>query len=573
MYSFSELKKNIKLDTSAFNKINVAILGDSSTQFITIALKGLAYHYKLQMNIFEADYNQISQQVFNSSSELYAFKPQIIILFNAAEKLLYKFNKLDESGKDNLANIHLDHVAELNDTLTARSACKIIYFNLCEINNSLFGSYSNKVASSFIYQVRKINYGLMQLAEKNNNLFICDISSLQNQHGRNYSFSPSVYLNTDAVFSLDFVPLVAKATMDIIACLQGKLVKCVILDLDNTLWGGVIGDDGMENIQIGNLGLGKAFTEFQYWLKALKQRGILLAVCSKNTESVAKQPFLEHPDMVLKLDDLAIFVANWETKVDNIKFIQSILNIGFDSMVFLDDNPFERNMVKQYIPDVIVPELPEDPAAYLEYLCSLNLFETVSISKEDSCRTDKYREEAGRMGAQKSFADESEFLASLEMRSDVQLFNKFNLPRVAQLIQRSNQFNLRTIRYSEAELEKMISDDQYFTFAFTLEDKYGDSGLIAVALLKKEDDETLFIDTWLMSCRVLKRGMEYFVLRTLVEKAKAEGFKMLKGQYLPTAKNAMVKDHYQSMGFQEQDEYWLLAVNGFNTPEIFITHE
>jgi FkbH-like protein len=372
------------------------------------------------------------------------------------------------------------------------------------------------------------------------------------------------------VLSIDILPEVAAKTVDLIGAMYGKFRKCVILDLDNTLWGGVIGDDGVENIQIGSLGIGKAFTEFQYWIKKLKNRGIILAVCSKNTESVAKEPFEKHPDMVLKLEDIAVFVANWENKADNIRLIQGVLNIGFDSMIFLDDNPVERQIVRENIPGITIPELPEDPADYLEYLYSLNLFETISFSNEDAERTKLYQVEAQRTVLQKKFTNEDDFLKSLDMISVVEPFNKFNTPRVAQLSQRSNQFNLRTVRYTEADIEALSANDNYATFTFTLEDKFGDNGLICVIILQKEDSDTLFIDTWFMSCRVLKRGMENFVLNTLVDFAKENGFKKLKGEYIATQKNEMVKDHYKNLGFAEENNSWILDVSAYENKKCFI---
>jgi FkbH-like protein len=338
--------------------------------------------------------------------------------------------------------------------------------------------------------------------------------------------------------------------MDIVCAVKGQFKKCLILDLDNTVWGGVIGDDGLEGIQLGHgLGIGKAFTEFQMWVKKLKQRGIIICVASKNNEDTAKEPFEKHPDMVLKLDDIAVFQANWETKVDNIRTIQSILNIGFDSMVFLDDNPFERNMVRDNIKGITVPEMPEDPAEYLEYLYSLNLFETASYSNLDKDRTKQYQVEAQRVSLSKTFTNEADFLKSLNMVSVVSGFTKFNTPRVAQLSQRSNQFNLRTIRYTDADIEALANDPNVIDLSFTLEDKFGDNGLIAVIIMKPLDKETLFVDTWFMSCRVLKRGMENFTLNTMVEKAKAAGYKKIVGEYLPTPKNKMVEEHYTGLGF------------------------
>ncbi|MGZ4037288.1 MAG: HAD-IIIC family phosphatase, partial [Bacteroidia bacterium] len=303
-----------------------------------------------------------------------------------------------------------------------------------------------------------------------------------------------------------------------------------------------------------------------------KERGIIIAVCSKNNEATAKEPFQKHPDMVLTLDDIAVFVANWDTKADNIKYIQSVLNIGFDSMVFLDDNPFERSMVRTHFPQVLVPELPEDPTLYLDYLMKLNLFETASFSEEDGQRTKQYQEEASRVIAQKSFVNEDDFLANLNMTSEVSAFTKFNVPRVAQLSQRSNQFNLRTVRYTEEDVQRLSQSDKHVTLAFTLKDKFGDNGLISVIILEKQNT-ALFIETWLMSCRVLKRSMENFTLNTIMKYAKENGFTKVIGEYIPTPKNSMVKDHYKELGFTETNGKWELNVTGYQDRKCFIDAE
>ena len=389
-------------------------------------------------------------------------------------------------------------------------------------------------------------------------------------------FDSSLYITSEMVFSIDVIPYLASRTIDIISAAQGKFKKCLILDLDNTIWGGIIGDDGLENIQLGHgLGIGKAFSEFQEWIKKIKNRGIILAICSKNTEKIAKEPFEKHPDMILKLNDISVFKTNWNNKADNIRQIQSILNIGFDSMVFLDDNPFERNMVRQNVPGVIVPEMPEDPGEYLEYLYSLNLFETLSYSTADDDRTKQYQIEAQRITMQKSFTNEYEFLKNLNMVSKVKPFDKFNTPRVSQLSQRSNQFNLRTIRNSEADIENISNDNNYKNFSFTLSDKYGDHGLICIVILEKKNKEDLFINTWIMSCRVLNRGMENFTLNTIIKYVKENGFKKIIGEYIETPKNKIVESHYQKLGFLPIDldgqKLYELEVDDYEKKEYYIT--
>jgi FkbH-like protein len=573
MKDFFQLKKNLKKDFTGLPGIKVAVLGDTATQFLCETLRGMGYERGFHLQIWEADFDQIERQIQDPASELYEFKPEIVIVFQSAHKLLGKYNKLTAEGQMALATSELEAIEHNYVTLTGQIATKVIFYNYTEIDDAVFGNFASKTPSSFLFQLRKLNYELMLLAAKHPGLHLCDISTIQNQVGKATFFQTSVYINTEMVLSVDVLPQVASKTLDLIGALHGKGRKCVILDLDNTLWGGVIGDDGMENIQLGSLGIGKAFSEFQYWLRKLKNRGIILAVCSKNTEAVAKEPFEEHPDMVLELEDIAVFVANWGNKVDNIMQIQSVLNIGFDSMVFIDDNPFERNLVRENIPEICVPEMPEDPADYLEYLYTLNLFETASFSEEDERRTELYKIESQRKAVQQKFTNEDDFLKSLHMLSQVEVFNKFNAPRVAQLSHRSNQFNLRTHRYSETDINGMISSENHYTFAFSLEDKFGDNGLICVIILQIEDTRTLFIDTWFMSCRVLNRGMEHFVLNEITNFAREKEFAFVKGEYIPTLKNAMVKDHYLNLGFKRSGDFWILNTTDYQNKKCFINNK
>ena len=553
MNTLQELKRSLKKDLSSLPIIKIALAGDTATQLLATAIRGTGAVRGYNIDLFETEYNQVEQQLLIPTSDLHQFDSDFIVIFQSTHKLGEHHSLLPAEKQMTLADDRLAFIASVCENPSLASK-KIIYFNYPEIGDTVFGSYANKVDSSFTFQVRKLNYELMKLSQQYPNLFICDIAELQNKFGRDRMFAPNTYTSTEMVFRMDVLPYVASRVMDIVCAIKGQFKKCLILDLDNTLWGGVIGDDGLEGIQLGHgLGIGKMFTEFQMWIKKLKQRGIIICVASKNNEETAKEPFEKHPDMVLKLDDIAVFQANWETKVDNIRTIQQILNIGFDSMVFLDDNPFERNMVRENIPSITVPELPEFPEDYLEYLYSLNLFETASYSNLDKDRTKQYQVEAQRVSLSKTFTNEADFLKSLNMVSTVSGFTKFNTPRVAQLSQRSNQFNLRTVRYTDADIEALANDPDVIDLSFTLEDKFGDNGLIAVVIMKPLDKETLFVDTWFMSCRVLKRGMENFTLNTMVKAAKAKGYKKIIGEYLPTAKNGMVADHYTNLGFEKVD--------------------
>ena len=566
--NFAQLKKSSKKISAGFPVIKVAVLCDFASQFLVQAFQGYGIEHGIKYDVFEADYNQVDRQIMDPTSEFYAFRPQFAVIIRSSEHLLKDFYKIPLEQRAEFAARQLAHTGHLYNTIVSRLDCKVIMNTYPEINDRVFGNFGAKVKSSFIYQIRSLNLSLMDLSRSCKQLFLADFNTTIGHSGISNSFDPKMYIHADMVYNLDILPYLVKDIHDIIQAVNGRFKKCLILDLDNTVWGGIIGDDGMEGIQIGDLGLGKAFTDLQLWAKELKNRGVLLAVCSKNTEAIAKEPFESHPDMVLKLSDIAIFVANWENKVDNIRNIQSILNISFDSMVFVDDNPFEREMVKQAIPDLTVPPLPEDPSEYMPFLKALNLFETASFTEEDLERTAQYQVEAKRNILQQSYDSEEKFLESLQMRSKVRPFDPFIGPRVAQLSQRSNQFNLRTVRYTEEDIARLASSVTHSTISFTLEDTYGNYGLIAFVILQHADPETLFIDSWVMSCRVLKRGMERFTLNKIVEAGKHGNFKQIVGEYIPTPKNGLVKDHYAALGFQPLDNNrWSLQINDYPMEE------
>jgi FkbH-like protein len=355
---------------------------------------------------------------------------------------------------------------------------------------------------------------------------------------------------------------------------RGRVVKCVVTDLDNTLWGGVIGDDGFDGIVLNahDGGVGEAFVRFQTFLKQLRNRGILLAVCSKNDENTALVPFLHHPDMVLKRGDISVFVANWQDKASGIRRIRDELNIGLDSMLFLDDNPFERNLVRGLLPDVIVPELPEDPSNVVAYLSHLNLFETTAFSTEDAQRAAQYQREAQRRESAAGSSNVQDFLSSLDMRLVLSRFDRFHLPRISQLMQRSNQFNLCTRRLTEMDCQALMENESYLPLYATLADRFGDHGLISVAVLERNGN-VFTIRDWLMSCRVLARGVEQLMMNHVVAYAVQAGAIRILGEYVATSKNAMVRDFFRQFGFSRvsaEGDQWVLEVAKYQPHETFI---
>lgn len=566
--NFNQLKKNLKKDYTGLKPVKVALLGDTATQLLAMAIRGQGFEAGLDVEIYETDYDLIYETVINIEDKLYTEKYEYIFIFQSTQKLQSNFYKLPIEQRKTFAEDQKSYLENLIQIISKNCSAKIISFNFPEINDGVFGNFASKTESSFLFQLRKFNVELQHIAQANKNIFIADVLSAVNNIGQKEAMSAKWYITSQNVFQLEFLPIVAKICTDILLAFTGKFKKCLIMDLDNTMWGGIIGDDGLENIEIGDLGIGKAFTQLQYWAKELKNRGILIAVCSKNDEHIAKEVFEKHPDMVLRMEDISIFVANWSNKGDNIKYIQEVLNIGMDSLVFIDDNPFERNLVKTMLPDVTVPELPEDPAEYLPFLQSLNLFETVSFTEEDTIRTKQYQEESKRVIMQQSFESVDEYLGSLQMEATVETINNFNLARCAQLTQRSNQFNLTTIRYTEDQLQQFLSKGGE-AICISLKDKFGDYGLISLILLEKKEN-VAEVNTWIMSCRVLKRGVEELAVNEIVAASQQMNCDKVIGKYLPTPKNGMVKELYKNMGFVALNENEsTLYCNDFNP---FKTH-
>jgi len=572
MMNFSDLRKNLKKDFTGLNRIRLAVVADWSVQMLSQALRGYGYEKGYDISIYEAAFDQMEAELLNGGSELYAFKPDYILIFPSAEKLQHSFYGGQERDGTNFAEGELARLRALWDSARNFSDAKLLCCNYCEADDGVFGNYAGIFNESFLFAVRHLNAIMAKEAAARRDISLIDISSLQNQYGRRNTFDPRLYYLTKTIFAIDMMPAVAERILSVIETIKGRVKKCLVTDLDNTIWGGIVGEDGMEGIQIGELGIGKAYTDLQLWMKELSKRGIALAVCSKNDEDKAREPFEKHPDMVLRMEDIAVFIANWRDKAENIREICRILNIGLDSVVFIDDSPFERQLVREMLPEVTVPELPKDPSMYLAELQRLNLFETVNISEEDRERGRLYRQEAQREELRKRGVSFEEYLENLGMTAELKTFDKYSIPRVAQLTQRSNQFNLRTIRYTEQDIEKIADDrENYTTLSVSLRDRFGEYGLIGVVILKKISPDAWFIDTLLMSCRVLKRGVEEFIFNEIVNLARKSGINYIIGEYLPTVKNKMVEDLLERFGFiSTENGQWKLTAADYSPKRTYV---
>lgn len=545
-------------------KSKIAILGTYAMQFMERSVRNAAKLQGLTLDIYAADYNTTDFEILDRNSGLYEFKPDFILWHESTLALRDQFYSCEELERADFAEKYIARLRDHLNTLRRDIPQCIILFpdHSASFEDNVFGNYGNKLPRSWQFQVSKINYLLHELTSTVDNMILI--------HSRTEGWVDKVtdyalVVNADLHYTLPYIEWLSGTVVKIIESQQGRFIKCIILDLDNTLWGGVIGDDGIEGIQIGSLGIGKAFTRLQKWLKELSRRGIILAVCSKNDEDIAKNAFLNHAEMILALDDISIFIANWDSKSDNISKIQQILNIGFDSMVFLDDNPAEREIVRMHLPHVKVPELPEDPALYLPFLIEQNLFETPTFSHTDADRTRKYKEESDRQQLAQTITNMDEFLLTLQMRARVSPFDENDIERISQLTLRSNQFNLRTIRYSVPEVKEIMQHPAYETFSIDLTDKFGHYGLISLVIVKILDDETAFIDTWIMSCRVLKRTVEHLLMNQIVDRLLGRGVKTIRGDYIPTEKNKLVKNLLPQLGFSViGDDQYQLETDSYN---------
>lgn len=553
MTTFRELQKACKLTVEG-TPVKLAVLGNVATQFLSAAIEGSGKLRGINLQLLDADYDQIDAQLIDPSSEVCAFSPDAVLLYLASDRLYEDYLDLPFEEKASFADAVAERVTRYVDLAVRNTKARVLLMNVTEIDDKGLGQYSARAVQSFIYQIRKLNAALQEMMTHHAQVFPVDLAAVQNTLGREAFYDARLYYSSKMPIALNALPAVARAVTDVLVAMQGRIKKCVVLDLDNTLWGGVIGDDGMNGIEIGELGKGHVYTNLQRWLKELKDYGIILAVCSKNDEAVAKEPFEKHEDMVLRLSDIAVFVANWEDKATNIKLIQQTLNIGMDSIVFLDDNAFERNLVRERCLGITVPELPEDPAEWLAFLQRENYFETASFTGVSEDRTAQYQAEFRRRQSEASYDSIDDYLESLEMVAHAAAFDAEHAARIAQLTQRSNQFNLRTVRYTEEEVARLLEDADVVTRYYTLRDKFGDHGLIALAILRRTDDDTMFVDTWLMSCRVLKRTMEAFVVNDLTLLARSAGCRNLCGEYQPTAKNKMVSEIYDTFGFTLTEE-------------------
>jgi FkbH-like protein len=551
-------------------ELRLGILGDCATQHYSQCLAAALKLRGIWPEIHEAEFDSIQQETVDRGSPLFRHRPKAVVLFNCMQRLEEQYAQSRQP--DGFVQHVLDEMLEVWERLLAGGVETILQHNFCLPVFRPFGNFSVASRHSLLDMVMRLNAALTERALSNGAVRIVDTESQAAFLGKRQWLDERLWCQAKQALSPRFLPPLAKSVSDIIAERMGRSVKCIILDLDNTIWGGVLGDVGFDGIEIGEVSsIGLVYQRFQNALLQLKQRGVILAISSKNDEANVRRVLAEHPDMILRESDFVKISADFNDKVSNIREIQAALNISLDSMVFIDDSAFERDYVRTALPELQVPEMPEDPADFLAALTMWNLFEVGSSSAEDGSRTAFYQANVTRQALQEKAGDLPAYLRTLGMVADIQPFDGFTAPRAYQLFQRSNQFNLTTIRYSEAELNAIAQDPDCDTFTLRLHDRLGDNGIVA-AVVARAAGETLRVESWVMSCRVLGRRVEEATLDILAGLARTRGCKHLTGAYRATAKNAMVADLYAGLGFapgREEGDVKLfgLELSGYRRPD------
>ncbi len=536
--------------TLATQRVRLAVLGSSTLAHLLPAIRVAGLRRGIWIDTYENDYGQYLQELTDPGSSLHAFRPTAILIALDAHHLTASVNaSMDHAAAAAAMSELQEHIGELWRLARDAFRCPIIQQAALPLHFPLIGNNEHRLPGSRAHFTTRVNEAIRIKADAEG-VDILAIDTRAVRDGIDKWYDAALWHRSKQEVSPTAAPMYGDLVGRWLAAKQGRSFKCLVLDLDNTLWGGVIGDDGVDGITLGQGSpLGEAYTAFQDYVRELGRRGVILAVCSKNDEANALEPFEKHPDMVLKRGDIASFVANWGNKADNIRAIAQELNIGLDSLCFIDDNPFERNLVRQELPMVAVPEVADDPTGYPVALADGGFFEGLAITDEDRERTRQYQGNKARDALKVAVADLPSYLRSLEMQLVWKRFDKIGLQRIVQLINKSNQFNLTTRRYTDEDIIAVMADPDAFGLQLRLTDRFGDNGIIAIIIGHVLPDRDLIIDTWLMSCRVLGRQVESTTLNLIVQEAIRLGARRVIGDYIPTKKNAMVKDHYVRLGF------------------------
>ena len=541
-------------------KLRIALLGSFTLNGFEETIRVKCHQKKIECQTYVGDYNQYNQDILNKDSKFYKFKPELTFLIldvrHILGELYFQPYSISVSERKELVTIKVNEITNLIKTIIENSNSRVILTDLQVPTYSPYGINEQNEEFGVKQIVREINTKIRYENKDNPLLSILDFNEFIQKHGEENVFSYKQFFSGDMKISIEYIPKFVNEMMRFVNAVVGITKKCIVLDLDNTLWGGVIGEDGFNNIKLGDNPIGRSFVEFQKRLLALNQRGIILAINSKNNFDDAMKVINEHPNMILREDNFGCIKINWNDKVTNLHEISSELNIGLDSFVFFDDDPINREFVKSQLNQVLVVDLPSDSAKFAHILTEMNVFESLKITEEDKKRKDMYLGQRKRVEFENKIGDFNEFLKQMDIQVLIKKADGFSIPRISQLTLKTNQFNLTTKRYQEDQISSFSDDKNRIVECAQVSDKFGDNGITGVYIVEKKNDEWI-IDTFLLSCRIIGRGVEDIMLSQLIERARKENVKKIKGKFIPTKKNKPAENFYEEFGFKKEDDFWV----------------
>lgn len=560
------INKATELANQSFEKkIRVALLGSFTLNGLAETLIVKCAEMKVQCTTYVGGYNQYNQEILNSDSDLYKFKPDISLLFIDTRALLGEIYhhpySIPAHERKKIVDEKLKHILDLVNSFCNKTKSKLVLANFDIPTFSSHGIYESKVDYGFHRMITDLNIKLEESMLDSDSVYVYNFAKFVSKYGEANVFDYKQFFFGDMKIALDYIPYLAHDLMSYIIGYLGISKKCIVLDLDNTLWGGVVGEDGFNGIKLGPEPPGNAFMEFQKTLLSLYQRGIILAINSKNNYDDAIKVIKEHPYMILRENNFACLKINWNDKVTNMKEIANELNIGLDSLVFFDDDPVNREYMKMNLPQVLTKDLTDDPSQYAGLVKNMNEFSVLNITQEDQQRGRMYVEKRMRDELEQSALDLESFLKQLELRVSIKKANEFNTPRISQLTLKTNQFNLTTKRYQESDIKKFAEDKNYLVGCAQVEDKFGDNGITGAFIVHKENQKEWFIDTFLLSCRVMGREVEKGIIGYILNKARESGAERVKAQFIPSQKNKPIEDFLPKCGFQKEGDYWIYTIS------------
>ena len=562
-----------KLLSNNFEKnIRISFLSSFTINGIEECFKVKCAGKKINCTTYLGGYNQYNQEILDTKSQLYQFNPDITFVIldtrSILEDLWYYPYSVDESQRKDFISQKFEEIKNLIEIFVKNSKSKLVISNFSIPSKTSYGISETKSKFGLQTMINKLNESLQNFISTVDSVFLFDMNGFVTRYGENNIFNPKQFLFGDIKIALDFIPYLSNELIGYVIATLGLSKRCIVLDLDNTLWGGIIGEDGFDGIKLGSGPPGNAFVEFQKCLLGLFHRGILLTINSKNNFDDAIEVIEKHPDMILKKEHFASMKINWNDKVSNMKEISKEMNFDLDNFVFIDDDPINREFMKTSLPQVLTVDLPKDPSKYTQILEEMIDFNVLKITDEDKKRGLMYSQQKERRNFEKSSSNLQDFLKDMELKITIKKANKFTIPRISQLILKTNQFNLTTKRYQLEEIQKFSEDDNMIVECVQVEDKFGDNGIAGVFIVQKNNTNEWVLDTFLLSCRVMGREIEKSILSYIIKIAKINNVGKLKAEFIPSKKNKPIENFLPDCGFKKKGNFWEISLNeSFEKPD------